>query len=133
MAFKSAIGNPLGKQIVNLTTAFPNVLSASINTVLSVVLPEGMWIVNVNDILATADNFAGNARINNFKQRILFGDVTRELTSLIGMTAVQMQLASIAIIKTDGITPVSVNLQISTTDNSTYSIDDGDVTFTQLY
>ena len=133
MSFKSSIKNPLGFQKIVATQAYPNVASETVENVLVITLPKGMWVVNVNNILATADNYAGGSRINNYKQRILYGATTRELSSLVGTSAVQIQLASIAFIACDGATPITVSVEVKTNDAGTYSIDDGDVTFTKIY
>ncbi len=133
MAFRSIIGNPLGQQVVFPTPAFNAILSDTNLTVLTITLPTGLWIVNINNIFATADNNAGGSRLNNYKQTILYGGVAKEQTAFVGISAVSLQASSIAIINCDGITPITIKVDGKTNDAGSWSVDTGDITTTRLY
>ena len=133
MSFSSIIKNPLGLQFQVATPVIANIASQTPQVVASVTLDKGLWIVNVNNILATATNNAGGSRINNFYQAISYDGVERERTYLVGTSAVSLQFASIAIIETDGVTPIEVEINVKTSDNGVWNIDDGEITFTRIF
>ena len=133
MSFKDAIGNPLGFQIIVNTPAYNALASETSQTVYTTVLAEGLWVVNVNNILCTADNNAGGSRVNNYRQTILYDGVVKEQTAIIGFSSVQVQQASIAFIKTDGVSEIDVTVYVKVNDGTPFSIDAGDITFTRIY
>jgi hypothetical protein len=134
MSFSQLVGSQFGYQKVSIVPTFPaNASSTNFITVASIPLAGGLWICNVNSIEFSADNFGTGARMNNMRQQIVYDGVIRDRASIIGTSIYGCELSSIAVIKTDGVTPVLIQLQGQTTDASSFTIDSGFVTFTRLY
>jgi hypothetical protein len=132
MSFASAIKNPLGIQITIDTPKITGIASDLTILVVSQVLAKGMWVCNVNAIEITCDDFP-TGKINNMRQSIFYGAVIKDQSSIIGTSIYGGELSSIAFIQTDGITPVSISIYAKTTDASTWSLDEGFMTFTRIY
>ena len=134
MSFSPLVGNQVGYQKRVNTPAFPATPSSNnFITVASVPLAGGLWICNVNSIEFSADNFNTGARMNNMRQQISYDGVVRDRASIIGTSIYGGELSSTAVIKTDGTTPVVIQIQGATTDSSPFTIDAGFVTFTRLF
>ena len=144
MSFSSAIRRPFGLQTTQIIPPLLNQPQPSNNIptqVLSVVLTKGLWICNVNRLETSADNSAGGDKINNYRVAIYYGDIPnytpapniRSTASIIGDAVFSVDLPTICIIETDGITPICVGLYAKTTQGGTWSCDGGDAVFTRLY
>ena len=133
MSFSQLVGSQFGYQKRVITPTFPaNPSSSNFITVASVPLAGGLWIVNVNSIEFACDNYP-TGKMNNMRQQIVYDGVIRDRASIIGTAIYGCELSSIAVIKTDGVTPVVIQLQGQTTDTSTFTVDSGFATFTRLY
>jgi hypothetical protein len=133
MSFAPLVGSQFGYQKKVIIPTFPeNPSSTDFITVASVGLASGLWIVNVNSIEFACDDYP-TGKMNNMRQQIVYDGVIRDRASIIGTAIYGCELSSIAVIKTDGVTPVLIQLQGQTTDASTFTIDSGFATFTRLY
>ena len=133
MSFAPLVGSQVGYQKRIKVPTFPaNPSSTSFITVASVGLASGLWICNINSMEFQCDDYP-TGKMNNMRQQIVYNGVIRDRASIIGTAIYGCELSSIAIIQTDGVTPVVIQIQGQTTDGSTFTIDSGFATFTRLY
>jgi len=144
MSFPSLVGSQFGYQKAVPIPALPN-QPQPINNIptlaLSVVLAGGLWICNVNRLEAVADAFSTGDRLNNYRVAIYYGEIPPttpapniiSTASIIGDTVYSIDLPTICIIKTDGVTPISIGIYAATTQGGGWSCDGGDAVFTRLY
>jgi hypothetical protein len=133
MASASRQKNPLGQQILISTPPFGGLTSNTPQTVYSVVLAKGTWLVNINQIELTCDDYPTH-KMNTMRQWIYYGSVVRDVSAIVGTAIYGAQLASVATIITNGTTPVSFVVNGQTSDGvATWSCDEGQITITRLF
>jgi hypothetical protein len=144
MSFPQLVGSQFGYQKVVSIPALPNQNGApATNTPILaqvVLLAGGLWVCNVNRLEAVVDNFAGGDRLNNYRVSIYYGAIVPapatnivSSASIVGDAVYSIDLPTICIVKTDGVTPISIGIYGATTLGGTWSCDGGDAVFTRLY
>lgn len=133
MANASRQKSPLGEQIFIDTPAVGGIASGETEEIYSIVLAKGTWLVTINQIEITCDEY-NTYKMNTMRQQILYGGVTRDVSAIVGTAIYGAQLSSVATIATDGVTPVSFSVYGVTTNNTaTWSVDEGQITITRLF
>jgi hypothetical protein len=133
MANASRQKDPLGQQLFINTPAVGGIASSDPETIYTTVLAKGTWLVNINQIEVTCDDYPTH-KMNTIRQQIYYGIEVRDVSAIVGTAIYGAQLSSVAVIACDGVTAVSFVVYGVTSDNTqTYSCDEGQITFTRLF